>query len=225
MTCDIGHVTWYTWHVKRDTQEVMNFVPKFQLPNINSFVVMMFSKIERKSISQWINEWITEVFVEQPRLHGVCWMYSKPATFSFSCTALCNYTIPKIKQEKFRRLMDFWPTCYCLLKKGLFTQYFWLWHLLILIESLYLDQNVIFSFSGFFCILHGFIWTFIFSQVLFCQKNKHLLHPQKDWFKYIPLLFWHPCNHLLHPQSMIFLLQDKEIYTYLFLGKTSWHTK
>ena len=35
--------------------------------------------------------------------------------------------------------------------------------------------------------VHGSIWTFIFFLILFCQKIKYLLHPQRDRIKYIPL--------------------------------------
>ena len=72
--------------------------------------------------------------------------------------------------------------------------------------------------------VHGSIWTFIFSQVFFCQKNKQLLHPQRDWIKYIPLFVLTPSMHSFTtlPKSD-FLLGDKdeERSTFFFLGRKS----
>ena len=75
--------------------------------------------------------------------------------------------------------------------------------------------------------VHGSILTFIFDQVLFCQKNKHLLHPQRDWIKYIPLFVLMTMQSFTTSPKSDFLLQEKDKgrSTYSFLGKKCWYTK
>ena len=49
-------------------------VSKFQVPGSNGLGVKVFQDLEEKDrlINQSVNEWVTEVFVEQPRLNRVC---------------------------------------------------------------------------------------------------------------------------------------------------------
>ena len=76
MTCDTWHVTpdtWHVthdkWHVSRDTQEVMNIASKFQVPSSYGLCVYVSWRFWTKgSPTQWINQWITKVFIEHPRV-------------------------------------------------------------------------------------------------------------------------------------------------------------
>ena len=61
------HVTCDTWHVTRDIFGGVNILSKFQFP----FVIYDIMKIWRKRMSYLMNEWITRLFIEQPRLHRV----------------------------------------------------------------------------------------------------------------------------------------------------------
>ena len=79
MTCDTWHVTCDTWHVTRDTWHMtcdmlwgVNILSKVQLPC--SYGLWFLEDWEEKDdqLNQWINEWITRLFIEQPRLHRVC---------------------------------------------------------------------------------------------------------------------------------------------------------
>ena len=75
VTCDMWHVTRDMSHVTRDTWLVwgVNILSKFQLP---SFYCLWFMILWRSGGKGWlseaINQWMTRLFIEQPRLHWVC---------------------------------------------------------------------------------------------------------------------------------------------------------
>ena len=83
VTCEIWHVTcnmWNMicdmWHMTRDRWGKVNLLSKFQLPSYYGLGVKVFQRYFHKgSLRDWIkqiNELMTNVFVEQPRLHRVC---------------------------------------------------------------------------------------------------------------------------------------------------------
>ena len=75
VTFDMWHVTSDTWHMTSDTWNtgMMNIVSKFQVPSYNGLEVMIvWIYFHKGSLNQLINQWVTEVFVEQPWLHRVC---------------------------------------------------------------------------------------------------------------------------------------------------------
>ena len=80
MTCDMWHVTCDTWRVTHDTWHVtcstwlwVNILTWFQFPSSYCWGVKMFWKFgEKGSLSELMNELMTKVFLEQPRLPGVC---------------------------------------------------------------------------------------------------------------------------------------------------------
>ena len=60
------HLTSGTWHVTHDTWHLANMVSKFK---VNNLEVMVFWRVGWKgSVTQWINESETKVFVEHPQL-------------------------------------------------------------------------------------------------------------------------------------------------------------
>ena len=77
VTCDTWHVTHDTWHVTRDTLHVtcemlegMNILSKFQLPSSYCLWFMILWRFWGKgALTDLINQLITSLFVEQPRLH------------------------------------------------------------------------------------------------------------------------------------------------------------
>ena len=75
LTCDTWHVTCDMWHVTRDTFGVVNILSKFQLPNsYRLWFMILWRSGEEKAygLTDWINESMTRLFIEQPRLHRVC---------------------------------------------------------------------------------------------------------------------------------------------------------
>ena len=69
---DMWHVTRDTWHVTRDTFGGVNILSKFQLSSFYRIWFMILWRYYRKRMSDLINQWITRLFVGQPRLHRVC---------------------------------------------------------------------------------------------------------------------------------------------------------
>ena len=51
----------------------MNILSKLQLPSSSGLGLTVFERYLNLRISEWINQLITEVIVEQPRLHRVYW--------------------------------------------------------------------------------------------------------------------------------------------------------
>ena len=74
VTHEMWHVTRDMWHFTCDTQGVVNIVSKCQVPSSKGLEVGCFEEMEEKGdlINEWINQSVTDVFVEQPRLHRVC---------------------------------------------------------------------------------------------------------------------------------------------------------
>ena len=71
VTCDMGHVTCDMWHVTCDMFGLVNILSKFQLPS--SFCLWFMIKWRswgKGSLTQWINELITRLFIEQPGYTG-----------------------------------------------------------------------------------------------------------------------------------------------------------
>ena len=60
-------MTLHMWRMKCDTWWGVNILSKCQLPSF-------YEDLEEKddSLNQLMNELITRLFIEQPRLHGVC---------------------------------------------------------------------------------------------------------------------------------------------------------
>ena len=77
MTCDMWHVTRGMKYVSRDiwylTSDMwgeVKHLKKFQLPSSYGFGIKVCSQyLHKESVSDVIIEWVTEVFVEQPRQH------------------------------------------------------------------------------------------------------------------------------------------------------------
>ena len=67
VTSDTWHVICDTWHVVLDEHSL-----KISAPLLLRFEIEGVLKIWRKSVSQQMNELMTKVFVEEPRLHLVC---------------------------------------------------------------------------------------------------------------------------------------------------------
>ena len=87
MTCDMWHVTHDIWHVTHDTWHVVtretwhvwgvNILSKFQLPSsYRLWFMILWRSGEKGWLTEWMNESInqsmTRLFIEQPRLHRVC---------------------------------------------------------------------------------------------------------------------------------------------------------
>ena len=74
LTPDTWHLTPDTWHVTGDVWWRVNIILKFPVHSSNGLGFMMSWRLGGKdgSLNQWINESVTEVVVEQPRLHWVC---------------------------------------------------------------------------------------------------------------------------------------------------------
>ena len=61
------------WSMTHDMQQVVNMVSIIQVPSFNGLGVILFWRFGGKgSVTDWMNELITKVLVEQPRLHQVC---------------------------------------------------------------------------------------------------------------------------------------------------------
>ena len=71
VTHDTWHVTRDPWHVTRDTFGGVNILSKCQLPSSYCLWFMILWRYFRKRMNHLINEWITKLFVGQPRLHRV----------------------------------------------------------------------------------------------------------------------------------------------------------
>ena len=77
---DTWQVTHDTWHVSPDMSHMrckrwlgVNILYNFQLHSSFSLGVIMCWRFGGKvSLTHWLNEWVKNVFVEQPWLHRVC---------------------------------------------------------------------------------------------------------------------------------------------------------
>ena len=73
---DMWHVRRDMWHVRRDTWHVLgrgNILSKFQLPSSYLLWFMILWRSGGKGwVTEWINQSVTRLFIEQPRLHRVC---------------------------------------------------------------------------------------------------------------------------------------------------------
>ena len=75
MTGDRWQVTRDKWQVTRDTWHMTHSVGRTFSQNFSSLALPVWDWQCLEYIStnhRWVNEWMTEVFVEQPRLHRVC---------------------------------------------------------------------------------------------------------------------------------------------------------
>ena len=79
MTCDTWHMTHDTWHMTHDTWHVTCCGGWTFSQNFSSLAFMVcdlwyLEDLEKKAdrLTEWTNESMTKVFVEQPRLHRVC---------------------------------------------------------------------------------------------------------------------------------------------------------
>jgi hypothetical protein len=74
MTRDMWHVTRDTWHVTRDMWHVTRLGGWTFSQNFSSlaFTVCDLWYYEDILGKGWLNEWVTRLFVGQPRLHRVC---------------------------------------------------------------------------------------------------------------------------------------------------------
>ena len=78
MTCDTWHVTFDMWYVTYDMWLVVRgeHSLKISAPYLLRLVIYDIMKIWRKRLTDWLtdslNQPITKVLVEQPRLHRVC---------------------------------------------------------------------------------------------------------------------------------------------------------
>ena len=68
-TPDTWHLTPDTWHLTRDMRH-LTFTQKFSFLALSVRAGKWFEDLEEKDPS--VNQSVTEVFVEQPRLHRVC---------------------------------------------------------------------------------------------------------------------------------------------------------
>ena len=79
LTRDTWHVTPDMWHLTCDTWRAVIIVSKFQLPSSYSLGVEAFWRFwGKRSLSKLMNELMTKVLVEQPRLHlrdEICRLY------------------------------------------------------------------------------------------------------------------------------------------------------
>ena len=76
LTPDTWHLTRDTWHLTCDTWWGVNILSKFQLPSSFGLGGKGIWRSGGKGSLTWsISEWITKVFIEQPRLHQVCEQY------------------------------------------------------------------------------------------------------------------------------------------------------
>ena len=76
VTCDMQHMTHVIWHVTLhvtcDMLWVLSVLSKFQLPSSYGLGSMIFFWFGGKGwLTHWMNELLTKVFVEQPRIHHV----------------------------------------------------------------------------------------------------------------------------------------------------------
>ena len=72
MTHDTWHRTHDMWHVTCDELEVVNLDRTFQVASSNSLGVMVFWRyLNKGSVTKWMNQLMTRVFVEQPKCGSV----------------------------------------------------------------------------------------------------------------------------------------------------------
>ena len=74
VTCDMWHVTCDMWHVTCDTWHVWGNEHSLKISASLLFVIYDIMNIWRKRMIRLINESVTRLFIEQPRLHRVCWL-------------------------------------------------------------------------------------------------------------------------------------------------------
>ena len=90
-TCDMWHVTCVMWLVTCDTWWGVTILSKCQPPSFYSLGMKVIWRYFHKGINQLINQLMTKVFVEQPRLHQVC---QKPAKIYFGYIYLLWKILP-----------------------------------------------------------------------------------------------------------------------------------
>ena len=83
-TCDIWHMTWVTWHTGG-----MNIVSKILVPSSYGLGAKVVLKIFLQIITNLMNEWVTQVFVEQTQLHQVC--HTKLENLAWSKTVFFQF--------------------------------------------------------------------------------------------------------------------------------------
>ena len=68
------HLTPDTWYVTRDMWHMVGgeHSLKISAPQLSLFGIDSVLKILKERMTQLINEWMMKVFIEQPRLQGVC---------------------------------------------------------------------------------------------------------------------------------------------------------
>ena len=85
MAYDTWRTTQDTWHLTGCEHWV-----KISGPLLTDWEMGCFEDLKEKDdqLNEWINEWVTKLFVEQPRLHRICWILScislRLILFSFS---------------------------------------------------------------------------------------------------------------------------------------------
>ena len=75
LTHDMWHVTHDIWPVTHDRWEEGNLLSKFHLPSSNGLGVKVWRRYFHKGWLSVLTNQIWRVFVEQPRLHRVCWIH------------------------------------------------------------------------------------------------------------------------------------------------------
>ena len=99
--CDLWHMTRDTWHVTRlgGGEHCL----KSQLPSSYRLWFMILWRSGGKGwIAELINEWMTRLFIEQPRLHRVVNYYSgRKAALIMTCLFLWEHLSKKHKFWKF----------------------------------------------------------------------------------------------------------------------------
>ena len=81
VTCDTWHMTCYMSHMTHRGRWPL-------CQNFRSLALTVWELWCSEDIStkdEWLNELITEVFVEQPRLHWVCWIQVRNLTLLIAC--------------------------------------------------------------------------------------------------------------------------------------------
>ena len=89
------HMTGGTWHVTHNTRHLTfdrlwTLGQNFRSLALTDWEIGCFEDLKEKDdqLNEWINEWVTKLFVEQPRLHRICWILScislRLILFSFS---------------------------------------------------------------------------------------------------------------------------------------------
>ena len=68
VTRDMWLITRDMWHMTHDKYGRINILSKFQLPSSSGLGMRVFRRYFDYRMSQSMNEWVTEVIVEQPRV-------------------------------------------------------------------------------------------------------------------------------------------------------------